>query len=301
MHHRDYPNWRQEHRPPQVVGQYQHHPNQGRQGHGQFDGSSSNDRNGYAFTPPPAPLLHRGRAMSENDLRFDSSHHWSLSVSMAASQTLSEVEEGAGGVRGGEPASTARQNKKRMPPPPRPPPPKWEQFHRRRASHHALFSTTSSSSAAAAVSHPASSPQGHYVTQALSYSQSSEMSRQRSYSLPPERQEVAEGCHRCSCNQTQEHTFAQNQQHHPYSHAPPTQNQRQMQEHHLPSHSDLNRAPCQEQPFTAAPHSPVLSGRSFRPVTPPQREDKHNLQGMYVDQQERAEVLPPAPENSVNR
>lgn len=245
--------------------------------------------------------------MSENDLRFDSSHHWSPSISMATSQTLSEVEEGAGGVRGGEPASTARQNKKRMLPPPRPPPPKWEQFHRRRASHHTLFSTSPSSSSAA-TSHPVSPPQGHYMTQSSSYLPSSEISRQRSYSLPPERQEVAEGCHRCSCNQTQtqEHTFGQNQpQHHPFSHGPSTQSLPRMQEHYLLFHSIQNQAQFQEQPFTVTPPSPVLSRRSFRPVTPPQREDEQNLKAMYVDQRGRAEVLfPPAPppaENSVNR
>uniref|UniRef100_A0A3Q1ID52 Shroom family member 4 n=1 Tax=Anabas testudineus TaxID=64144 RepID=A0A3Q1ID52_ANATE len=311
---RDYPSWRQEYRPPQSISQYQHHPHQVQQGHRQLDGSS-NDHNGYAFAPPPAPLAQRGRAMSENDLRFDSSHRWSPSVSVATSQTLSEVEESAGGARAGERASAARQNKKRMPPPPRPPPPKWEQFHRRRASHHTLFFTSPPSSSADA-SHPTAPPQQHYMTHSSSYFPSPELSRQRSYSLPPERQEVLEGCPRCSCNQTQnqERTFvhdlpAQNQtqlqERHPLSHGPSSQNQPRMQDHHLFSHSNANQAQFQEHPFTVAPPSPMLSRRAFRPVTPPQREDERNLRDTYVDQQERAEVSfppppPPPAESSVN-
>ncbi|CAB1428767.1 unnamed protein product [Pleuronectes platessa] len=129
---RDYPGWRRESRPPESVPQPQqlHHAPCGP---GDLDSS-----NGFSFPPPPAPLGLRGRAMSENDLRFDSSHRWSPSVCVGTNQTLREVEEGAGG----EAASTFRQSRKKTPPPPRPPPPKWEQFHRRRASHHTLFSST---------------------------------------------------------------------------------------------------------------------------------------------------------------
>ncbi|XP_070786182.1 protein Shroom4 [Enoplosus armatus] len=277
---RDYASWRRESRPPEGINQYHQHPHQGRWGPRQVD----DDRNGYAFAPPPAPLSLRGRAMSENDLRFDSSHRWSPSICVATSQTLSEVEEGAGGVKGGEAANSARPNRKKTPPPPRPPPPKWEQFHRRRASHHTLFSSCSSSTA------PHSIPPSF---------DAAETSRQRSYSLPPERQEVSEGCPRCSCSQTQTqaHTFShpssnQNQPHvqeHPFSHAPSNQNQVQFQ----------------DRTFTVAPPSPMFSRRAFRPVAPPQKE--RDLRSTYDGQQERVEVLsslppspPPPTDNSVS-
>ncbi|XP_067379517.1 protein Shroom4 isoform X4 [Channa argus] len=324
---RDYPSWRQESRPPESISQFQHHPHQGRWGPRQVD-NSSNDQNGYSFA---APLVVRGRAMSENDLRFNSSHRWSPSISVATSQTLSEVEESGSCVRGGEPASTARQNKKRMPPPPRPPPPKWEHFHRRRASHHTLFPTSSPSAA----SHSVPPPQGHYMTHS-SFIPPSETSRQRSYSLPPERQEVLEGCPRCSCNQTQtqERTFthgppAQNQLqlqdyhsfsnalsgmnqpqlqgHHSFSHTPSSQNQPHLQENHPFSQTlfNQNQAQCQEQPFTAAPPSPMFSRRAFRPVAPPQREVEGHIGGMFGSQQDRVELLSlplstPAADSSVD-
>ncbi|XP_069564110.1 protein Shroom4 isoform X3 [Brachyistius frenatus] len=256
---RDYSSWRRESRPPESPSQYQ----QARWGPRGAD-SSSDDHNGHAFAPPPAPLLLRGRAMSENDLRFDSSHRWSPSISMATSQTLSEVEEGAGGVRGGDVASAARTNRKKTPPPPRPPPPKWEQFHSRRVSHHTLFSSSSSpssSSAAAPLSIPPSftPAEGHCSAHSSSYVPPPETSRQRSYSLPPERQEVSEGCPRCSCNQTQE------------------------------SSSNQSQAQFQDRPFNVAPPSPMFSRRAFRPVAPPPREREGHL---------RAEVgpsLPPPP------
>lgn len=295
-HLRDYPSWRRDSRPPESINQYHQHPHQGRWGPRQVDGGND-DRNGYAFAPPPAPLSLRGRAMSENDLRFDSSHRWSPSISLATSQTLSEVEEGAGGVRGGEAANTAQSNRKKTPPPPRPPPPKWEQFHRRRASHHTLFSS-SSSTAPHSIPPSFNTTEGHYATHSSSYIPLLETSRQRSYSLPPERQEVSEGCPRCSRSQaqTQEHTFT-----HPSS----NQNQPQMQEHpfsHAPSNQ--NQAQFQELPFTVAPPSPMFSRRSFRPVAPPQKE--RDLRSMYGEHQERAEVLPSLPPppptgNSVSR
>uniref|UniRef100_UPI0037E7C6B2 protein Shroom4 n=1 Tax=Semicossyphus pulcher TaxID=241346 RepID=UPI0037E7C6B2 len=267
---RDYSSWRRESRPPESVNQYHQPPHQGRWSSRQVD-ERSDDHNGYAFPPPPAPLSLRGRAMSENDLRFDSSHRWSPSISVTTSQTLNEVEEGAGGFRGGEAASTARPNRKKTPPPPRPPPPKWEQFHRRRASHHTLFSSPSFSAA------PHSIPP-------CSIS-SSETSRQRSYSLPPDRQDVSEGCRRCNCSQTQQQTF---------SHASSNQNQPQIQEHafsHAPSNQ--NQVEFQEQPFTVAPPSPMFSRRAFRPVAPPQSE--RDLRSMYGEQQERVEDLSPLP------
>ncbi|XP_078131670.1 shroom family member 4 isoform X2 [Sander vitreus] len=286
---RDYLSWRRESRPPESIDQYhQHH--QGRWGHRQADGGND-DRNGYAFAPPPAPLSLRGRAMSENDLRFDSSHRWSPSISATTSQTLSEVEEWAGGVRGGDAANTGRPNRKKTPPPPRPPPPKWEQFHRRRASHHTLFSSSSS---------PHSIPpsfdtaEGHCSTNSSSCVPPLDTSRQRSYSLPPERQEVSEGCPRCSCSQTQEHR---------YPHASSNPNRPQMQEHpfsHAPSNQ--NQVPFQDRSFAVTPPSPMFSRRAFRPVAPPQKE--RDVRGTY-GQQERVEVLstfppPPPTENSTS-
>ncbi|XP_037615625.1 protein Shroom4 isoform X2 [Sebastes umbrosus] len=257
---RDYSSWRRESRPPESSNRHhQHH--QGRWGHRQAD----DVRNGYAFSPPPAPLSLRGRAMSENDLRFDSSHRWSPSTSVGTSQTLSEVEEGAGGIRGRETAGAVRPNRKKTPPPPRPPPPKWEQFHRRRASHHTLFSTSSSPHA---IPPSFDAAEGHYSTHSSACVPPSETSRQRSYSLPPERQEVTEGCPRCSCSQTQE-----------LSHATSNQNQVQFQ----------------DRAFTVAPPSPMFSRRAFRPVAPPQKE--RDLRGTYGPQ-ERLEVLsslPPPP------
>lgn len=236
--------------------------------------------------------------MSENDLRFDSSHRWSPSISVATSQTLSEVEEGAGSVRGGEAANTARPNRKKTPPPPRPPPPKWEQFHRRRASHHTLFSSSSSPAPPHAIPPSFDTAEGHYSALSSSHIPPPETSRQRSYSLPPERQEVSEGCPRCSCSQTQEHTFP---------HASSNQNQPHMQEHpfsHAPSNQ--NQVEFQDRPFTVAPPSPMFSRRAFRPVALPQKE--RDLRSTYGGQQERVEVLsslppppPPPTENSVSR
>ncbi|XP_039677707.1 protein Shroom4 [Perca fluviatilis] len=289
---RDYSSWRRESRPPESSDQYpQHH--QGRRGHRQADGGNDY-RNGCAFAPPPAPLSLRGRAMSENDLRFDSSHRWSPSISATTSQTLSEVEEWAGGVRGGEAADTARPNRKKTPPPPRPPPPKWEQFHRRRASHHTLFS--SSSSPPHSVPPSCDAAEGHCSTNSSSCVPPLDTSRQRSYSLPPERQEVSEGCPRCSRSQTQEHR---------YPHASSNQNPPQMQEHpfsHAPSNQ--NQVPFQDRSFAVTPPSPMFSRRAFRPVAPPQKE--RDVRGTY-GQQERVEVLstyppppPPPTENSTS-
>lgn len=221
--------------------------------------------------------------MSENDLRFDSSQRWSPSISVATSQTLSEVEEGAGGIRAGE---AARTNRKKAAPPPRPPPPKWEQFHRRRASHHALFSSSSSSSSSSAAPHSIQPPSSY------------ETSRQRSYSLPPERQEAPEGCPRCSCSQAQaqehgpSHLPSSHKQDHPFSHSPP---------------SSQNHAQAQDVPFTVAPPSPMFSRRAFRPVAPPQRERERELRGStYGGEQVRVEAMAslpprPPPENSINR
>lgn len=177
--------------------------------------------------------------MSENDLRFESSPRWSPSLFSATSQMLSEVEEA------GDSTSPVWQRRKKAPP--RPPPPKWEQFHRRRASHHALLS--SSSSAVAPLYIPTSfiTSEGQHSARSSSYVPPPETTRQRSYSLPPERQDVTEVCPRCSCSQTQERT---------HDHAPPN---------HTP-------AQFQQRPFAVAPPSPMFSRKMFRPVAPPHPE-----------------------------
>ncbi|XP_034532644.1 protein Shroom4 [Notolabrus celidotus] len=265
---RDYSSWRRESRPPESVNQY-HQPHQRGQWSSRQADAGNKDQNGYSFPPPPAPLSLRGRAMSENDLRFDSSHRWSPSISVSTSQTLNEVEEGAGGVS----QNTAQPNRKKTPPPPRPPPPKWEQFHRRRASHHTLFSSSSSTSSASAAT-----PNSIHS----SFTPPPETSRQRSYSLPPERQEASESCPRCNCNQSQQIptndvNHVQTREH-AFSHAPSNQDQ----------------VECHGQPFAVAPPSPMFSRRAFRPVAPPQRE--RDQRGSYGGQQERMEILtPPLP------
>ncbi|KAM6894276.1 protein Shroom4 [Lycodopsis pacificus] len=314
---RDYSSWRRESRPPESVTPHHQHQ-QGRWGHRRAD--SGDDRNGHSFAPlppPPAPLSLRGRAMSENDLRFASgSHRWSPSISVATNQTLSEVEEGVGGVRGGGEAGAARPNRKKTPPPPRPPPPKWEQFHRRRASHHALF-TSSSSSSPHATPPSFGGAESHHPTQSSSCVPPPETSRQRSYSLPPERREVSEGCPRCSCGQTKELSQASSNQNppqvqeqpfsrassnqnppqvqeQPFSRASSNQNPPQVQEQPFSRASpNQNRAQSQERGFTVAPPSPMFSRRSFRPVAPPPKEKA--LRGSYGGQQERVEVLPSLP------
>lgn len=220
--------------------------------------------------------------MSENDLRFDSSHRWSPSIFAATSQTLSEVEEGAGSLMVGDAARSGLANRKKALPPPRPPPPKWEQFHRRRASHHTIFSS-SSSAAPHAITPSFHNPEGHYTSHSSSSIPLLETARQRSYSLPPERQEVSEGCPRCSRGQAQaqEQTFTH-----------PSPNQSQPLKHGRAS-PNQNHAQFQEVPFTVAPPSPMFSRRSFRPVAPPQKE--RDLRSMYGEQQERVEVLPSLP------
>ncbi|XP_038149076.1 protein Shroom4 isoform X1 [Cyprinodon tularosa] len=223
---RDYSSWRRESRPPQSVHQQQHPLHQA-QWDSRRPASRSDDRDGCTAAPPPAPLYLRGRAMSENDLRFESSHRWSPSIYGSVSQTLSKMEEG------GDPTSAARQRKKKTPPPPRPPPPKWEQFHSRRASHHALLASSPFAAP------PSLSTDGRHSAHSLSYAPPPDTSRQRSYSLPPERQE-AESCFQCSCSRIQTSTLSQ------------------------PSNQ------------STAPPSPMLSRKGFRPVAPPhdEREDE---------------------------
>ncbi|XP_017328202.1 protein Shroom4 isoform X2 [Ictalurus punctatus] len=109
----------------------------------------------------------RNRTMSENDIRVETkclrSHDAATNNSRMSSSVVRELEENV---------SVDETKKKKGPPPPRPPPPKWEQFHKRRASHHSLFSTQ-----------PVSSSQ--LQTHTPCPSTALELTRQRSYSLPP--------------------------------------------------------------------------------------------------------------------
>ncbi|CAL8326409.1 unnamed protein product [Lota lota] len=182
---RDYPRWSSDSvslegghpHPHHHQPQHQHRPRQ-----------SVNTEHSRAQRAAPCTLALRGRAMSENDLRQHLRR--SPAVSMTASQTLSEVDE------------VGRESgpiKKKVPPPPRPPPPKWEEFHRRRASHHNLYSSPHSSSSSPLSFSPL--PPYHSIPPSLlpSNGDSSpssqvpvELSRQRSYSLPPERHQSPE-------------------------------------------------------------------------------------------------------------
>ncbi|XP_024143362.1 protein Shroom4 isoform X2 [Oryzias melastigma] len=173
---RNYQSWSEQFKPPQRFDQSRCH----------VLPAQSGPDNSHTFTPPS---FLRGRAMSENDLSFDPSKHWSPQISAATSQVLTEVEEGA--------ARTTQQIRKKTPPPPRPPPPKWEQYYQRRASHHALLSC-----AAARLSnpHPFDNAEGSCLPPSFACNPPPETSRQRSYSLPVERQEVSEGYQPCRCN-----------------------------------------------------------------------------------------------------
>lgn len=214
--------------------------------------------------------------MSENDLRFDSSSRWSSTISVATSQTLSAVEEGMGDLTGRDAARSAKSNRKKTPPPPRPPPPNWEQFHRRRASHHTLL-------------FPASQPHPSSLsTQSSSHTAPLETARQRSYSSPPERQDLSESCPRCTCNQSQSQDPR-----YPLSVA----NQNPLRVHLQQQQQSYSPAPSSqmELPFAVAPPSPMFSRRAFRPVSLPQEENM--MSNLRVEQQQRAKVLlcPPLP------
>lgn len=126
-----------------------------------------NDRSNEAQPIMPSTL--RNRAMSENDIRVESRYHRSYgtaanNISRMSSSIVKELDENV--------VSVLETTKKKGPPPPRPPPPKWEQFHKRRASHHSLFSSQTASP----------SPLQPYTP---CPSTAPEMTRQRSYSLPP--------------------------------------------------------------------------------------------------------------------
>ncbi|XP_049616098.1 protein Shroom4 [Syngnathus scovelli] len=231
---RDCTGWRRESQPADGIGLH-HQPSW-------IPGRASgnrNDCNGH----PAAPLSQWSRTMSENDL------HTGQRRSRSVGPMLREVEEGA------DVAEDPLSQKKKKNPPPRPPPPKWEQFHRRRSSHHTLFASSST----APPQHPCTEPPSE--EQRFS---SAEPSRQRSYSLPPQRQEAAaEGCPRCSCHQPRTPDAA-------FAHIPPDR----------PHFAELS--------FSIAPPSPMFSRRSFRPVMP-----------TYLDHQHESETAaPPAPQNS---
>ncbi|CDQ69284.1 unnamed protein product [Oncorhynchus mykiss] len=151
--------------------------------------------------------LLRSRVMSENDLHFGSTHR-RTSPSVAMVTPLSELEEGGGieGGRVGVGGIRGAANKNKTLPPPRPPPPKWEQFHRRRASHHTLFSSPLLSTSVSSSIHPLG-PTSHSSSHPC-HPEKSEMTRQRSYSLPPQMEEL-EGCQRCIRSQVQELRFSQ--------------------------------------------------------------------------------------------
>ncbi|XP_056156670.1 protein Shroom4 isoform X2 [Lampris incognitus] len=295
---RDYPRWRHDSRTLESPNQHQQHLYQG-QWDPRPNDSHRDDRCGSTFAPPPAPLSLRGRAMSENDLRYDGSHRWSPSISMSTSQTLCEVEEGGGGDRSREMGSIAGLPRRKTPPPPRPPPPKWEQFHRRRASYHTLFESPPVSSSSTAMLPPArhsispsfSPSEGHRPFQRSLSIAPPETSRQRSYSLPPQRQEVQGGCWRCSCNQGQPQG-----QERTYTSAPSNRNESEIRERPY-SHGSSNQsqAQIQEHSFSIAPPSPMFSRRAFRPVAPPHREKEGDSRVGLGGQRERGDMLPPLP------
>ncbi|XP_043100201.1 protein Shroom4 isoform X2 [Puntigrus tetrazona] len=124
----------------------------------------------------------KNRAMSENDIRVDTQNfhsHTNITPSRMRASTLGDLDEN--GLCVGE------VKKKKGPPPPRPPPPKWDQFHKRRASHHNLFSSPP-------LHNSSSPPRPQPCTSQAP--RVSEMTRQRSYSLPP--RELLESHHRCA-------------------------------------------------------------------------------------------------------
>uniref|UniRef100_A0A8K9UPE0 PDZ domain-containing protein n=1 Tax=Oncorhynchus mykiss TaxID=8022 RepID=A0A8K9UPE0_ONCMY len=202
---RDYPRYRRDSctRPPDcaITVTPHHHHQLGRSG--RLSACSVDDP-----TSSSSSSSLRSRAMSENDLRFDSTYH-RASPSVATATPLSELEEG-GGV-GGVGSARGVATRKKTPPPPRPPPPKWEEFHRRRASHHTLFASSLSSTSSSSVHPlPLSPPEGlcSHSPHTPCPTETSKMTHQRSYSLPPQREEL-EGCQRCSLSQLQECPFSQ--------------------------------------------------------------------------------------------
>ncbi|KAM9827160.1 protein Shroom4 [Neosynchiropus ocellatus] len=281
---RDYQSWRREPRPPESFDQYRQRFHQDPLPSRETNGRST-DYNNYSFGPPT--FSQRARAMSENDLRFDRSQRWLPADSRTDRHPLIEVEEHVNGGSGGEPKNTTQTAKKKTPPPPRPPPPKWEQFHRRRASHHTLFTAAPHSQPIFASSN---TTEDHLANQV-----SNETSRQRSYSLPPQRQEVANSCSRCCCDKSPGPSFSHfpsNQvettlYHHSFENSPPN---------HTPQHANLIKHAAsnhqfQEELNSVSPPSPLFSRRSFRPVVLPQRDAGLRC----VGERENIEALLPNP------
>ncbi|KAI4895734.1 hypothetical protein NFI96_024048 [Prochilodus magdalenae] len=159
---RDYVQSRREYRPGEFTA------------YSGFQGQWNRPRARTNEDQPFKPSLLRYRAMSENDLRVETHSLQSHISANANASRIREVDENV--------TSVDETKKKKGPPPPRPPPPKWGQFHKRRASHHNLFSSppVSSSQMQTYSPHPPSVP---------------ELSRQRSFSLPPT--DGAENCQRC--------------------------------------------------------------------------------------------------------
>ncbi|XP_022534125.2 protein Shroom4 isoform X1 [Astyanax mexicanus] len=166
---RDYPHYRRDSRPVEVTVA------PGFQS--QWNNNNRLRFNNNENQPFRSSLL-RNRAMSENDLRVLipclQSHLAANTNSGRMSSTLRELDENI--------PSDSEEKKKKGPPPPRPPPPKWGQFHMRRASHHNLFSSP-----------PAPSPPPQTYTSRPPLV--TELTRQRSYSLPP--RDGMENCQQC--------------------------------------------------------------------------------------------------------
>ncbi|KAL7880263.1 hypothetical protein SRHO_G00025170 [Serrasalmus rhombeus] len=139
-----------------------------------FQGQWNRPRVRHSEDQPFKSSQLRNRAMSENDLRVETLCIQSHISTNANATRIRELDENV--------TSFDEAKKKKGPPPPRPPPPKWGQFHKRRASHHNLFSSP-----------PASSPQTQMYSPRPPVVP--EMSRQRSYSLPPT--DGAENCQHC--------------------------------------------------------------------------------------------------------
>ncbi|KAK7909526.1 hypothetical protein WMY93_014210 [Mugilogobius chulae] len=198
------------------------------------------DSNGSGFIPTPL----RTRAMSENDLRFEPNQRWSPSLSLTSGSTLSEAEEGFN--------HDVREKAPKKAPPPRPPPPKWEQFHKRRASHHAIYS---------------SSPQNLTGVICNQSSFELELSRQRSYSLPPQRQELssASACSKCSCHQDQ----------------PSIQN---LQQNPQNIHQDQPVAQCNQQNSQEVPTLPRKSYRNLPADQPKPQNPRQNFENQSQEQ-----------------
>uniref|UniRef100_A0A3P9IKZ5 ASD2 domain-containing protein n=1 Tax=Oryzias latipes TaxID=8090 RepID=A0A3P9IKZ5_ORYLA len=238
---RNYPSWSEKSKPLQRMDQHQ--TQQSRCNVLQAQSGPDNFHFSPTFTPPS---FLRGRAMSENDLSFDPSKHWSSQISAATSQVLTEVEEGAV-LFGRDAEGTTKQIRKKTPPPPRPPPPKWEQYYQRRASHHALLSC-----AAARLSNP--HPFDNAEPPSFAPNPPPDTSRQRSYSLPLERQEVSEGYLPCRCNHIKP-------QEHGCCHAQPNQNEA------------IFQGSCYPLPQP----TPVFSEQLFRPVAVPHMERMNDV------------------------